>query len=288
MKRLLTIFLLSVITLSCTGDIEPVDPSIITDLNNPIITSFKAEINGIPYDPGVVNASVGIESLSISTISGTETLQLGVSDLALGTFIADVFSGNNQAFIRYTNSLGNLYYLSDTGSITITNIDEVNQKITGAFNGVLKETNGAAPDVAITNGIFQNIAYCTDACLDSGNAIIDGNQFIASDLYFIEFNNMIGVTLENGINEKLGLWFPADIVAGTYPIENYVNGTYTAFYINDITGLNNTSIGGSGSIIITDRTNDVLTGTFSFTAVDPNNPSLLYQVTDGNFVLNIQ
>lgn len=292
-RRILTLLFISTFVLSCSTDIEPLDPSLNPNPNdgggNNANAIFTAEIDGTFRDfSSTVMAEQSQDGLSIGTL-GNPTLALQVFNPAVGSFNVDAASPNTGALIVYSAGANSLY-VPASGSVIITSYNASNQSVSGTFNGVMEDIAGVDPDVIITDGIFQNISFSITDSTDMASATINGNSFVADFFASVEISNSIGISFSNSVNEQIGLSIPLNIAVGTYTIESTGPGSmYTGTYANDSVNNGNThnSVAGSGSIVITDRTNNILTGTFEFTAIDPSDPTSSFDIANGSFIIDI-
>ncbi|AGC78470.1 hypothetical protein LX97_02795 [Nonlabens dokdonensis] len=295
MKKLIGSLAFFALLISCTTDIEPLDPSLNPNGSNPgngnpnTNAVFTATVNGTAYVGSIVEATLNSDGLIIESEQGNLSLGFQVFDPVVGTFNVDTASSMTGALLVYANEPSNLAWIASTGEVVITEIDMTNQTVTGTFQGLAQEIFGSDTDRAITNGVFQNIPYTTDEGSDMATADVNGMPFVA-DLFPIgEINNRQTIVFDSGLDERIAISVPSNITAGTYPIENFSGGTYSGYYENDSVnmGAQHDSVAGTGSIVITDRTGDVITGTFDFTATDPNNPSSTFTITNGQFVVEM-
>lgn len=293
-RKILTLLFISTFVLSCTTDIEPLDPSLNPNLNgggggNNANAIFTADIDGTFNDfSSSVMAEQTQDGLSIGTL-GDPTLVLQVFNPSVGSFTVDAANTNTGAILLYSSGANSLY-VPASGTVTISAYDDVNNSVTGTFNGVMQDIGGADPDVVITNGIFQNINFVIGMATDMASATVNGDSFVADLFATAESGNSVGVTFSNSVNEEIGLTFPLNITTGTYPIEAFGSGAmYLGTYSNDNvnSGSTHRSVAGSGDLVITDVTAGIITGTFSFTAVDPADMNSSFDITNGSFVIDI-
>ncbi len=295
MKKILASLTIIAILLSCSTDIEPLDPSLNPNGSNPgngnpnTNAVFTADINGTAYVGSIVEATLNNDGLIIESEQGTFSLGFQVFDPVVGTFNVDTASSMTGALLVYANVPANLAWIASTGEVVITEIDMTNQTVTGTFQGVAQEIFGSDTDRVITNGIFQNIPYTTDEGSDMATADVNGMPFVADLFPIAEVNNRQTIVFDSGLDERIAISIPSDITAGTYPIEDFSGGIYSGYYESDSVnmGAQHDSVAGTGSIVISNRTGDVITGTFAFTATDPNNPSSTFTITNGQFVVEM-
>ena len=152
--------------ISCEN--EPVDGAInLDDFNTPPAAAmlFKADFSGENWKATEALAVVSGSSISIgATRADGSTFSILVDGNALGVYPA------NENIIAYTPSGSSFGYWSinlantteNTGSITITNIDTVNHKISGTFEYKGYWSDGSTTSiipVQFTNGVFTSIPY---------------------------------------------------------------------------------------------------------------------------------
>ncbi|MEN8817508.1 MAG: DUF6252 family protein [Nonlabens sp.] len=293
-KRIIALLCFSALVLSCTTDIEPLDPSLNPNLNgggneNNGNAIFTADIDGTFNDfSSSIIAEQSQDGLSIGTL-GNPTLVIQIFNPSVGSFTVDAANTNTGAILLYSSGTNSLY-VPASGTVTITAYDSTNRTVTGTFNGIMQDVGGADPDVVITNGVFENITFTEAMATDMASATVNGNMFVANLFATAESGNSIGVTFSNSVNEEIGLTFPLDITPGTYTIEAFGSGAmYLGTYSNDNVnnGSTHRSVAGSGDLVITDVTAGVITGTFNFTAVDPADMSSSFDITNGSFIMDI-
>ena len=169
--KLIAIILLTLTAFTFTScENEPVDSAInLADFNPPPVPvdamTFKTDFSGDTWTATQAQAIVSSSSISISaTRADGSTFSISVAGTAIGTYPADA------NIIAYTPSGSTYGYWSinstnpseNTGSITITNIDTVNHKISGTFNYKGYWSDGSTTSiipVQFTNGIFTSIPY---------------------------------------------------------------------------------------------------------------------------------
>lgn len=170
------IALLSLGFTSCTGDDEPVDPLLLDNPGNvggstpPNQNSiFKAQIDGQQF---VANQAIagysnaGGENLSTISITGVKTSNLeSISLLVIGDeagtypldFVGSIIIYNSSTPQNMLGSFSSSALESPiSGSITITTLDLVNNKVSGTFEGTVYNFDEDQSKV-ITNGEFTNV-----------------------------------------------------------------------------------------------------------------------------------
>ncbi len=157
------LFLTAFTFTSCEN--EPIDPAIDIDNSGPAM--FKADFGGNTWVATTAQALVGGNNITITGIKANgEGFGFLVEAAAAGTYPANsnilAFTPAGSEFGYWSANIDNPE--ENTGSITITNINTVNNTISGTFNfkGYWSDTNNTSIlPVQFTNGIFENIPFVT-------------------------------------------------------------------------------------------------------------------------------
>ncbi|MEZ4853395.1 DUF6252 family protein [Flavobacterium sp.] len=273
---------------SCSNDNEPVDPVLIGQTgstgNGNFI--FKADFNGTTWNANQASAQLGSDFITIAGINSTgDSFSFIIEANQLGTFPA------NENILSYNPASGGGYgYWSinvdneteDTGSITITNINTANKTISGTFQFTGYWSNIDETSIAplnFTNGVFQNIPYTgyDDPGADSFFAKVDGVGFTATDIFVATINEVIGIGASDDNDQNITVGVNENLGVGTYTITgNTSSDEVQATY--EIGG--NSILATSGSVTISTKTADRISGTFSFVATDSGTS---YSITEGSF-----
>lgn len=167
-KIIVSIFLILTSFTFTSCENEPVDGAInLDDFNTPPVEAmvFKADFSGDTWTGTEALAVMSTSSISIgATRADGSTFSILVGGTTTGTYQA------NANIIAYTPSGSTFGYWSinltdtteNTGSITITNIDTVNKKISGTFSYKGYWSDGSTTSilpVQFTNGVFTSIPY---------------------------------------------------------------------------------------------------------------------------------
>ncbi|WP_295334741.1 DUF6252 family protein [Flavobacterium sp.] len=272
-------FILAAFTFtSC--DNEPIDPAL--DLDNfggggnnggPIV--FKADFSGSTWNASAAQANISNGLITIIGTRGTsgEAFAFQILGTTTGTYPA------NENILAYTPANSEYGYWSldinngstDTGSITITEINTQNNTISGTFNftGYWSDTTvtNILPTV-FNNGVFENIPFTTDGPAPSGDtfyAKVDGVEFVEDQIdgalitQVTGMPNQISVVGSKDNGDTVGLNIVSSLSVGTYqitgPFGEQVNGSSV---INDVL-----YTAQSGSVTITTKTATRISGTFS-------------------------
>jgi|GEM_PF-1979523 len=120
------------------------------------------------------------------------------------------------------------------------------------------------------------------------SAKVDGVEFVETILTAQESNGSLVINAsKNSGSVALGLTLPGNVAAGTYNLSAF--GSYSAMYVTGSTG-DDLYMADPGTVTITsnDTENDVIKGTFSFTATPSfgSSSTTTYAVTAGSFTMN--
>lgn len=253
-------------------------------------SNFEVKLDGELFEgQEIADAVLNEDGLLIRATNGNKQIGFQIFNPAVGTFN---LTDGQDGFVIYdldnTNDESTLYQ-SASGTIEVTSIDMENGIITGTFNGVLKDIFQEEPDIEMTDGIFQNIQFSTDAPTNVGTALIDGEDFNANVFPVAFVNNQIQVNLDNDLNKVIRLLLPEDITVGTFPVvDNQMAADYSASYEVDDSEGNTTAYGSvadSGEIVITSFENEIVSGTFQFDVKNSNGETI--SITQGEFTVDV-
>ena len=188
----------------------------------------------------------------------SDVLVLGYTPAAAKNSFICVPNENIDASLKYT----------DTGSLTISSIDNATKKISGTFQftGIdFTGNNGKGEVKTFTNGVFTNIPFTADVATPTSNtfsAKLDGVAFVPTSVFAILQSGKISISVRRGSVETIGLSIPSTVKTGTYAVED-LGTDYTFLYNKDLTG--NGVFSGAGSLTITshDTTKKIVKGTFT-------------------------
>jgi hypothetical protein len=292
-QHLLHFFLLVFSTVSLVScDNEPIDSALNLadfgdDVINPTETFFRADFSGATWTAEDIEVYVSPNSIRIAATRGTQ-------EEGFAFFLLDNTEGNypgNENLLTFTPAGSEFGYWSynpddpdeNTGSITITDIDTVNETISGFFNfkGYWSNdfVNNILP-IVFSNGSFQNLPYVTESpTADTFYAKVGGVEFVDTDITALELTvgsvNLISINARDindnaitvAVNDNLGL--------GTHPITTTsTNNTQANYKFNNV--VNNAQ---TGSITIISKTPSRIKGTFSFVTPGPTS----YTISEGQF-----
>ena len=272
-----------------------------TSIENPlkdVSGTFVAEIDGVHWEAadsmraaaivaGVINISgVSADNKQISiTLNDTVT---GVYALSLLTTSSGLYRDNTSGQSFVTHGCNDTSLAG--GQVTVTEIDRVNQTISGTFSfNAYNDDYGK--EVKVTNGEFEHIPYTSSLppadAGDTMSATLNNNFWTAGAIQGIAIDNQLviaGSSL-NGLN-AVSLFMPADIVPGSYTLD-YSSDTYFAAYFPTV---NVSLMSFSGNLVIQehDLANKRIVGKFDFQAADPTGQGQALPVTGGYFSVQYQ
>jgi hypothetical protein len=272
-------FILAAFTFtSC--DNEPIDPAIDLDDfggggNNggPIV--FKADFSGSTWNATTAQANISNGLISIIGARGAsgEAFAFQILGTATGTYPANenllVYTPANSEYSYWSLDVNNGQ--TNTGSITITEINTQNNTISGTFNFTGYWSDSTVSNIlptVFTNGVFENIPFTTDGPAPSGDtffAKVDGVEFVEDQIDAALITQVSGMpdqisivgSKDNG--DTVSLNIVRSLPVGTYqitgPFGEEVNGKCLA---NDLL-----YTAQSGTVTISTKTATRISGTFS-------------------------
>lgn len=254
-------------------------------------SDFHVTLDDVLYNGNNVQGAIlPDQGLVIGTSNDVQQFVLQVFNPEEGSF--NLSTENDEGLIIYntdsTDSESPVYTATE-GMITISNLDQLNQTVSGTFTGTLTSANSSSNTIAMNNGVFHNIPYVTEvANADSMVANIGGQDFNASDIITAGVDvGSIGIIGTDQLDDQLQFNVPQNVMPGTYPISQ--SGNFHAIYTKedpdsgDSTVYN--SLNNTGNITIEARDGDVISGSFSFSV--RNAAGEVLQVTDGHFSVDI-
>lgn len=292
MKKIIFISFILTFLFSCEN--EPLDATLsnqITDSNNSNTQGiFKVTFDGQTFQTSNVQCVIENNILILDALRTPNNDSFGfvIDNISVGTFNA-----KDHLVIYHPNPNSDYGYLAlninnpseNLGSITITNIDAVNKKISGTFNfkGYWSDdfvTN--IPPKNFTSGSFTNISYETttnsgDLFSANLNGVVFSQPTVAVatiDFAGQEFISIAGVRANDRINVNV----KATAGTGSYTITGDNTDEVQAFYT--ITNPSYSQRSSIGLVTITEKTATRIKGTFNFST--PNSP-IPYLITNGNF-----
>lgn len=271
--------------------------SLQTDLappEEPGESAFHVELNGELYTGNNIESAITPnEGLVIGTSNDVKQFVLQVFNPAEGSFTLGGLTDDEGLIIYDTDSTDDesAVFTANEGTITISELNEENQKVSGTFTGTMASTDLPDSTITMTEGVFENISYMTgeDVVSDSLVATIGGESFTSSDIVTASSGDgNVAVVGTDELNDELQLTIPENTVPGDYSI-NAPLEAYSANYrqedpdTGEVTEYD--SFNNSGSIVIEERVGSVISGHFSFSV--QNDDGEILQVTEGHFNLDI-
>ncbi len=278
-KYIAGIFLILTSFTFTSCDIEPIDAALNpSDFDNPTNgpAVFKADFSGATWTATEAQAVVSSNFITIgATKADGSTFAILVNASTTGTYPA------NNNIVAYTPPTSEFAYWSlnqenpteDTGSVTITNIDNVNNTVSGTFNfrGYWSDmTSTGIIAVDFTNGVFTNIPFIPNTATgDTFFAKVDGAEFVDTLLTGAEVGTgpdlFLNVDAVDGALNNLTIAFKKSLGTGTYPISSTNTSNVIVSY-SAASGIDYQGV--SGSLTITNLTATRVKGAFSFIGSD--------------------
>lgn len=277
---LLVVIISALTFISC--DNEPIDSNInLGDFNNgnnggsTTNGNFKVDFNGQTWTSASTQTVLSDNTIQIIGLkTDGSAFEVSSDNATVGTYPA------NQNLLIYNPAASQFGYVSinfqdpneDTGSITITNIDTVNKKISGTFTFKGYWTNADEPGVVpinFTNGTFTNISYTSinpppSTSTDLFFAKVDGPEFVENNIDVAEviasgFPDSYSIVASKSNGDNIGLRF-----SKTLPVGNYAfDGAFNQDLASTCKFNNSLYTSETGSFKITSKTATRITGTFN-------------------------
>jgi hypothetical protein len=268
----------------------------------PVNDVFFAKVDGVNFDAESVtttlNEVAGVSVVKIVAVNEEgEIIRIDIpEDLGLGTFDMEALSDGTKLISLYNPASIGENLTSNPGTITITKFNTFTGIIEATFNFTATDPLGVDPTVAeITEGNFE-VDYISSPgdTITSFTAMIDGEFFGPDSI-------SVGESIFNGVSrfnitaiistsgQKMGLFFPSDIVVGTYELTtSLIDGSEKFSQYTPEIGVSKTYISSPGTLTILDYDLEarIIEGTFSFSAIDQTSQDpTVYEVTEGEFTL---
>jgi hypothetical protein len=277
-QPLLAIALASVVFASCSEDDAEKEK---------LATAGKivGKVDGVSFELDG-DARVGPTYILIQSVPAAPVLKIFVAKAAaVGTYDATGSDGPSpDATVIYHDEQG-MYFSSVTevgekvGTVTITEIDKVNQTVSGTFSSKAYTVEGAVKE--ITEGSFSKIRY-VDIADNAMTAKVDDAEFTAVQTTAEQAEGKIYVeALANGNASIIILNFNDDITVGPHDIGSLYSEIF-AVYLNDDVFL---STGGTLTITKHDTNSRRIEGTFNFDALLDGSSGEQRTITEGVFSL---
>lgn len=275
-------------------DNEPVDPTLLQQVNNnngnnggggnggnQTNAVFKVDFGGQTWIANSTEAAMLPNSIQIAGLKTTngQTFGFALNGTTVGTYDS---TSNLIAYDPNNNSNGDVYWAVNptnpsvsAGTVTITNIDTVNKKISGTFSftGYWSDLSVSnIPPISFTNGIFTNIPYTigTSTPTDFFSAKVDGTEFIEDQIDVTEVTGSgyppsYSIVGSKTNNDTVGLRFSKTLGVGNYNFNGPFNQDLTATCTANGVLYNSDT----GALTITEKTATRIKGTFSLVVKNP-------------------
>ncbi|RZJ31079.1 MAG: hypothetical protein EOO48_03150 [Flavobacterium sp.] len=285
---------------SCTGDVEPVDPAIV--IPNPTDPGgggngggsgsgvFKVDIDGTTYTATTTLVYITGGSIQLSAVRAAgDSFGFLLDGTTAGTYTAlDNLLAYNQAGSEFGWAGFNPdNETENTGSLVITQVDQVNHTISGTFSftGYWTDGDNASPPAPkhFTNGVFTNLPYTTSSPTgDTFYAKVNGVDFNQNDLLAvtttINSTEFISIGAANANDEELTVSVKSSFGVGSHTITGSLATDGVQIMYTNSAGDEGQAT--SGSVSITEKTASRIKGTFSgVVTIGSTN----YTITAGSF-----
>lgn len=278
-QPLLTLLLASVVFASCSDDDAEKEKL-------PPAGKIIGKVDGVSFELDG-EARLYATSILIQSVPAEQVLEIFVDKAAeVGTYEVTGSDGlSPDASVFYRDDQGNMYFSSvaevndKVGTVTVTEIDKVNQTVSGTFSSKAYTVEGAVKE--ITEGSFSKIHY-VDIADNAMTAKIDDQEFTAVQTTAERGEGRIYVeAAANGNAPIIILSFNDDISIGSHNIGKLYSEIF-AVYLNDHIFLSTV-----GTLTITkhDTNTRRIEGTFNFDALEDGSSGEQHIITEGVFSL---
>lgn len=264
-----------------------------------LTANFQALIDGVHWQSAISTEQATITQglINITGISDDDQeISMTLAGTVAGTYVLNQRSPSLATYANIDSSFVDAYTTNETsdsaragGQVTITQIDQTNHTISGtfSFNGY-RLIDGR--QTAITQGVFTRLPYNTNAGTtnngDTLTATIDARAWAGKIIRAaVNAGELTIVGASADATQSVGLLMPANTIAGgIYPLDgsnpSYL-GVYTVLVNSNTTGL--VSVTGQLNVVQNNTATSRIRGSFTFTAVDPTNPTQTHSVANGFF-----
>lgn len=262
---------------SCNSD----DNEPVTPVNT---GTFTAEKDDEPY---VATYSSAVQISGTTTIAGAR----GVNGEMITIIVQGTTTGTyNNTYMYYQTATQGTQYINvnpavvmPNGVVTITAIG--NGTVSGTFNFTAYTNEEGMEPIVFSEGSFENVPMTVQNTPTSNTvtANLNGN-FINFSGAGVVNGDKLGITGMN-MNSMMGISIimPSNITVGSYPIGN---DAFSGVFIS-ISNVNEGAVESiSGTLNITAKTANTITGNFNFNGEDWDGNA--YQVTQGQFNVQYQ
>ncbi|WP_397445114.1 DUF6252 family protein [Polaribacter sp. R77954] len=252
---------------------------------------FEVIIDGELFTTTEANFTTDGDHIAINAIKtdSGEVFTLSVEGFAIGSFSLEGIN-NTASYIQNDPVSAGVWTTfgetSSRGNITFTDINFVNNTVSGTFSFIGKN-DVLESSKAFSNGSFSNIPISTQPVFeDSFAAKVDGVVYQEISLFAssitIGTKNLININANKTLTETITFNFNETITPGEYDFGSFSNQTYpTGSYTDD---LGNT-YEAVGKITITshDTSAKIISGTFNFNATPVASTTVAHAITEGSF-----
>lgn len=310
MKRLKIVLVLLVtisamLSVSCTTNIEPIDPAVlnpITDPNVPADGAFKVDFGDKTFTTTEISAVISATSITIGAVksSSGENFSIVLTGITPGEY-----STTDKVTVLYKEKVADIFgYLSQntlgsTATVNVTSIDNASKRIKGTFKfiGNWNDPADTTPPTAIqfTNGTFD-LPFTTDVLNPTSSFFkvdFNGQTFNATNKTAVIGNGKIEIAGVRGANSESVGFVLQGTTTGTYTTGAVVAYTENAANVYTFASIKveGASVVNTATVTITNinTTTKIITGTFNFVGhwSDLSNPMPPNPIdfTNGSFSL---
>ena len=175
MKTIKSILKLLILTLAFTTvscDDEPVDPALDLTAGNSSNSLFTAKIDGTNFVAAQTigdfsETALGDQLIISGLTNNGKSISLQIINPSVGTFPASTESSNLSLLQYFDTAMGSIngafssfnpLTSTSIGTITITNFDRTNDKVSGTFSFSAYNISNSTTKL-VTDGIFTNVEF---------------------------------------------------------------------------------------------------------------------------------
>ncbi len=300
--KLLSVFfmVMSAVTFTSCNDIEPIDPNIVIptdpdptdpDPTDPIPGVFKVDFDGGTYTATATQVYITGGSIQISAL---RPLGDGFGFLLSGTTVGTYEA--NQNIVAYTPANSDFGWWAvnpaddnmDTGTVTITAIDALNQTISGTFEftGYWSDAdNTTVPIKQFVNGSFTEIPFVTQSPTeDTFFANLDGEEYVENDLLVavttVGVQEMISIGTTDADGNAMTVSVKSTVGVGIYNLTGDVGADAAQIMFDPAGDELESTLADTGFVTIVEKTADRIKGSFGGTVTIG---TVTFAITQGSF-----
>ena len=260
--------------------------------------NFEAQIDGVHWQSAIATEQATMIQglINITGISSdNREISMTLSGTGVGTYTLNQRSPSLATYANIDSSYIYAYTTNEApdpaqagGTVTITEIDQTNQTISGTFSfNAYRTVDGQQK--TITQGVFNKLPYTTNSSTtangDTLTATIDAKAWVGKSIQAaVNAGELTIVGSSADGTQSVGLLMPANTAAGTYPLDgtnpSYI-GVYTLLVNSSTSGL--VSVAGYLNVTENNTATSRIRGSFTFTASNPSDPTQAHYVTSGTF-----